>query len=55
MAALPSTEYADVRLGSKTVLAAPKRHFWSTPINGHRQIGPVGPVRAKTGSQHTII
>src|SRR5580704_8853032 len=26
------------RFGSKTVLVAPKRHFRSTPINGHRQL-----------------
>jgi hypothetical protein len=39
-----------VRCGSTTVLAAPERHFWSTPINGHRQTGPVGPFRAMSGS-----
>jgi hypothetical protein len=30
----------DFRNGSKTVLTAPKRHFRSTPNNGHRQTGP---------------
>ena len=33
--------------GQKTVLTAPKRHFWFTRINGHCQTGPVGPVGAK--------
>jgi hypothetical protein len=41
---------ANVRLGSKPVLTAPKRHFRSTPANGHRQTGPVGPVRATFGN-----
>ena len=41
-----STRGTHVRDGSKTVLTAPKRHFRSTPINGHRQTGPVGPIRA---------
>jgi hypothetical protein len=36
----------DVCSGSSTVLAALKWDFRSTPINGHRQTGPVGPVRA---------
>jgi|SRR5258706_2822902 hypothetical protein len=36
----------DVRLGSETVLTAPKRHFRSTPNNGRHQTGPVGPVGA---------
>src|SRR6266849_5741365 len=40
------TEGAEDRFGSKTVLTAPKRHFRVTPRNGHRQNGPVGPVRA---------
>src|ERR1035437_5941056 len=35
----------DVSFGSKTVLAAPIRHFRSTSINGHRQAEPLGPVR----------
>jgi hypothetical protein len=39
-----------VRFGSKTVLAALKCEFRSTPINGHHQTGPVGPVRARLGS-----
>jgi hypothetical protein len=30
-----------------------RRHFRSTPINGHRQTGPVGPVRAMSGSERT--
>ena len=38
---------ADFRDGSKPVLTAPKRHFRSAPINGHRQIGPAGPLGAK--------
>ena len=38
--------FSDVRLGSKTVLTAPKRYFRSTPNNGHHQTGPLGPVRA---------
>jgi hypothetical protein len=38
----------DFRVGSTTVLAAPKRHFRSATINGHRQTGPVGPVGAIT-------
>ena len=33
-------------LGSTTVLTAPKRHFWSTPNNGHGQTAPVGPFSA---------
>jgi hypothetical protein len=33
----------------KTVLTAPKRHFRSTNMNGHRQTGPVGPFRATCG------
>jgi hypothetical protein len=32
--------------GSKTVLTVPKRRFRLTPIDGHRQTGAVGPVRA---------
>jgi hypothetical protein len=40
-----------VSSGSKTVLTAPKHHFRSTPINGHRQTCPVGPVRAMNGSR----
>jgi hypothetical protein len=27
-------------------------HFWSTPINGHRQTGPTGPVRANKRLMH---
>jgi hypothetical protein len=42
-------------LGSKTVLTAPKRHFRSTPMNGHRQTDPVGPFRANTGSDRTSL
>jgi hypothetical protein len=33
------------------VLVALKCDFRSAPINGHRQTGTVGPVRAKTGSR----
>jgi hypothetical protein len=42
------------RGGSKTVLAAPKRHFRSTPNNRHQQTGPVGPVGAISGSKRDI-
>jgi hypothetical protein len=37
----------NVRLGSRTVLTALKRHFRVTPRNGHHQVGPV---RAKPDS-----
>jgi hypothetical protein len=37
---------ADARSGSTAVLTVPKRHFWSTPNNGHQQTGPAGPVGA---------
>jgi len=43
---------ADLRTGSKPVLTAPKHHFRYTPINGHRQTGPVGPVRANNRLMH---
>jgi hypothetical protein len=43
-----------VSVGSKTVLAAPKHHFRSTPINGHRQTGAVDPVRANFGSAPSL-
>jgi hypothetical protein len=33
---------------------APKRHFRSAPINGHRQTGPAGPVRANSGGHRRI-
>src|SRR5258708_9061781 len=42
-----------VRVGSKTVLAAPKRHFRSTPNNGRHHVGRVGPFRARSG--HSIV
>jgi len=32
--------------GSKPVLTAPKPDFRDPPVNGHRQTGPFGPVRA---------
>ena len=32
------------RSESTAVLTVPNRHFWSTPMNGHHQTGPVGPV-----------
>jgi hypothetical protein len=38
--------------GSKTVLAALKYDFRSTPINGHHQTGPAGPVRANSGNEY---
>jgi hypothetical protein len=41
----------NVGIGSKTVLAALKCDFRSTPINGHHQTGPVGPVRARARSR----
>src|ERR1035437_7782826 len=41
-------------LRSKAVLTAPKRHFRFAPINGHHQTGPVGPVRATSGSEQPI-
>jgi len=37
---------ADVRLGSKAALTAPKRHFRITPRNGHHQVGRVSPIGA---------
>jgi hypothetical protein len=37
--------------GSSTVLTAPKHHFRSAPVNGHRQTGPVGPAGAMSGSR----
>ena len=40
--------------GPKPVLTASKRHFRSTPNNGHHQTGPAGPFRAKNGlMRHT--
>src|SRR5882757_532439 len=33
---------------AKTALAAPKRHFRSTPMNGRHHLGRVGPLRADT-------
>jgi hypothetical protein len=41
----------NVRVGSTAVLTAPKRHFRSSPINGHKRTDPVGPVRAKPGNR----
>jgi hypothetical protein len=35
--------------GSKCDLTGPKRHFRSSPINGHSQAGHAGPVRAISG------
>ena len=43
---------AHVRVGSKTVLTTPQRDFRSTPINGHQQTGPTGPVRARRRPMH---
>ena len=39
----------NVRSGSTAVLTVPNRHFWSNPMNGHHQTGPVGPVGARSG------
>jgi len=43
-------------LGSKAPLRPWVSHFRSSPINGHHQTGPVGPVRANNGSHksHSI-
>jgi hypothetical protein len=38
---------SDVRVGSKAPFRPSGDYFRSTPVNGHRQIGPVGPVRAQ--------
>jgi hypothetical protein len=38
----------NVAYGSITVLTARKRDFRSTPNNGHRDVGRVGPLRART-------
>jgi hypothetical protein len=38
------------QLGSKTVLTAPKRHFRSTPNNGHRQTAPTCLKHANLGN-----
>jgi hypothetical protein len=37
---------------STMVLAAPKRHFRSAPMNGHRQTGPVGSVGVNKRLMH---
>ena len=39
------------RSGSKAGLTASERDFWSTPNNGHQQVGTVGPFRANTGNE----
>jgi hypothetical protein len=42
---------------TQAVLTAPKRHFRSTPINGHHRTGTIGPVRAikrRHQTKHTI-
>jgi hypothetical protein len=36
--------------GSIASVRRPARYFRSTPINGHRKIGPTGPFRANIGS-----
>ena len=41
-----SLRRGNVGLGSKAVLSASERHFWSSPNNGHCQISPAGPFRA---------
>jgi hypothetical protein len=40
--------------GSKTVLAAPKRHFWSNPDNGHHQTGSACRKGANFGSERSL-
>ena len=47
---------ARIRSGSKAVLTASERDFWSTPNNGHHQTGTAGPFRAMSGSEriHSI-
>jgi hypothetical protein len=40
------------RSGSKATVWRCADHFWSTPINGHRQTGPTGPVRANKRLMH---
>ena len=52
-AAKPTVFGGSCLLGSTTVLTAPKRHFWSTPNNGHDQTGPVGPLGATNGSRRS--
>jgi hypothetical protein len=42
----------EVRVGSKTVLTALKRHFRSSPRNGHYQTGTVGLFGATSGLMH---
>jgi len=39
-----------LRSGSKASVCRSASHFRSTPINGHHQTGPIGPVRANIGS-----
>ena len=39
--------------GLGPVLTASKRHFRSTPNNGHHQTGPVGPFGARSGQSTT--
>jgi len=41
----------DVAYGSKTVLMAPKHDFRFARNNGHRQTGPTGPFRARSGPE----
>jgi hypothetical protein len=48
-----SLEFPLVRSGSIAVLTAPKCPFRSTPNNGHKRTGPVGPFGAKPGSRIT--
>jgi hypothetical protein len=48
------TASIECRLGSKTVLTAPKCHFRVTPRNGRHQVGPLGRVRANSSlDKHT--
>jgi hypothetical protein len=43
---------AEVLAGPLRKKTVPKRHFRSTPINGHHQTVPAGPVRATSGLMH---
>jgi hypothetical protein len=42
-------QFDNFRVGSITVLTARKRDFRSTPNNGHRDVGRVGPLSARLG------
>jgi len=42
----PLVDCAEIGSAPLTDPAGPNRHFRCSPINGRRQTGPVGPVRA---------